>query len=253
MDALNGKAVVVTDASTALGRAIAIRAAEEGAGVIANRLAHDAAAQINDNSGTLVFADEDVTTTPGAEKLMQKALDSLGGVDLLVNTCRPIRDVPLADMSEEDWDTVVNGHLRALFTCSKAATALMCEKRVGRVINIASEEGLQGAGGQANFVAAQAGIAGFTRVVCRDVGRYGITVNMIATPRHTQPADEETAATLAVYLGGDKAANINGQHFLVKGRTISVLTHPVPGDALFHPGMWPLQELSQLMPTMAST
>ncbi|MEV6039137.1 SDR family NAD(P)-dependent oxidoreductase [Nonomuraea sp. NPDC052116] len=251
MDALNGKAVVVTDAGTALGRAIAIRAAEAGGGVVANRLAPGAAAHIEEDGGTLVSADEDVTTTPGAERLIQAAVDRLGGVDLLVNTSRPIHDVPLAGMLEEDWDAVVNGHLRALFTCSRAATALMCEKRAGRIVNVASEEGLQGVGGQANFVAAQAGIAGFTRVVCRDVGRYGVTVNMIVTPRHPQPADEETAATLAIYLGGDKAADINGRHFQVKGRTISVLTHPVPGDALFHPGMWSSQEMSQLMPTLA--
>ncbi|MEQ4725107.1 SDR family NAD(P)-dependent oxidoreductase [Nonomuraea sp. B19D2] len=251
MDALNGKAVVVSDAGTALGRAIAIQAAQAGAGVVANRLAPDVAAQIEEAGGTLICAEEDVATTAGAERLIQAAVDRLGGVDLLVNTPRPLHDAPFAGMSEETWDAVVNGHLRALFTCTKAATTRMCDKRSGRIVNLASEEGLQGAVGQANFVAAQAGIAGFTRVVCRDVGRYGVTVNMIVTPRHPQPADEETAAALAVYLGGDTAATVNGQHFLVQGRTISILTHPVPGDALFHPGMWPLPELSPLMPTLA--
>lgn len=157
-----GKSVVVTDGSTALGRAVAVVAAEHGAGVVANRLADDVVMTIKGNGGTVIVTDEDAATMSGAERLVQAAVDSLGGLNPLANTARPVRDVPLADMTEADWDTVVDGHLRPLYTCTRVATALMCDKGVGRIVNFAAEEGLRGTGGQANFVSAQAGIAAFT-------------------------------------------------------------------------------------------
>jgi NAD(P)-dependent dehydrogenase (short-subunit alcohol dehydrogenase family) len=144
----------------------------------------------------------------------------------------------------------------------------MRQQRYGRIINTSSASGLYGAVGQSNYGAAKAGIAGFTRVVARDLGRYGITVNAIvpaaetrltanipeqsqatraAMGRPQQFPDADDIAPFAVYLATDEATNINGQLFYVSGGEISLLCHPTPVKSIYKIGRWTLDELSGII------
>ena len=147
----------------------------------------------------------------------------------------------------------------------------MRQQRYGRVINFSSQSGLVGNAGQANYGAAKSGVAGFTRVVARDLGRYGITCNAIAPRALTRMTGDlgsaaqgalsasefaemppDYVAPMACFLATDDAWNINGQIFLVYGGTVSVLAHPVPYRTIFKPGdgLWTLDELSERVPSL---
>jgi len=173
------------------------------------------------------------------------------------------------NMSEQEWDDVIAVHLKGHFACTKPAIVLMRQQRYGRVINFSSQSGLVGNTGQANYGAAKSGVAGFTRVVARDLGRYGITCNAIApraltrmtgdlggTAKGALSASEfaemppDYVAPMACFLATDDAWNINGQIFLVYGGTVSVLAHPVPYRTILKPGngLWTLDELSEMVP-----
>jgi NAD(P)-dependent dehydrogenase (short-subunit alcohol dehydrogenase family) len=186
-------------------------------------------------------------------------------------------------MSEEEWDAVIGVHLRGHFTTTKPASIVMRQQRSGRIINYSSISGLGGNPGQANYGAAKAGIAGFTRVVARDLGRYGVTCNAIspgASTRMTATVPSQTAqlraraggassapstppppavpvmrepeyvAPMTVFLATDAAWNINGKIFYVAGGTISLAHEEVPLRTIWKPGMWTLDELDIQVPTL---
>jgi len=186
------------------------------------------------------------------------------------------------NMNEEEFDSVVRVHLKGTFNCSRHASRHMREQKSGRIISMTSTSGLYGNAGQANYGAAKDGIAGFTRVVSRDLGRYGITVNaiapaaatrMIATiPESVQQArvqrafagateqaraalprlsrDPDDIAPFAVYLATPAAANINGQMFVVMGGTISLVNYPAPVRTIAAPtGGWTPEQIAALFPS----
>jgi len=185
-----------------------------------------------------------------------------------------MRDRMIFNMTEEEWDDVIAVHLKGHFACIKPASVLMRQQRYGRIINFSSESGLWGNAGQANYGAAKSGIAGLTRVVARDLGRYGVTCNVIAPrawtrltstvpqqrrqPQAAAALDTERLEQLApdfvapmvCYLASDHAWNVNGQVFLVYGGTVALLSHPLPSRTIFKRGMWDLDELSKMVPQM---
>jgi NAD(P)-dependent dehydrogenase (short-subunit alcohol dehydrogenase family) len=208
---------------------------------------------------------ESVTTVEGGEKIVQTALDSFGRLDVLVNNAGILRDRMIFNMSEEEWDAVIAVHLKGHFCCTKPASIVFRQQRYGRIINFASVSGLVGIAGQANYGAAKSGIAGFTRVVARDLGRYGVTCNAISPGAATRmtatipgrqgpsaPAptgrEPEMVAPMAAYLASDDAWNINGYIFAVAGGSVSVLNHPQATRTLWKAGMWTLDELSDMVP-----
>jgi NAD(P)-dependent dehydrogenase (short-subunit alcohol dehydrogenase family) len=179
------------------------------------------------------------------------------------------------NMTEQEWDDVIDVHLKGHFACIKPATVIMRQQRYGRIINFTSESGLTGNAGQANYGAAKSGIAGLTRVVARDMGRYGVTCNAIAPrawTRLTATAPEqqnrgprlpdaprreelerlapEFVAPMVCYLASDHAWNVNGQIFLVYAGTVALLNHPLPSRTIFKNGVWTLDELSEMVPQM---
>jgi NAD(P)-dependent dehydrogenase (short-subunit alcohol dehydrogenase family) len=177
------------------------------------------------------------------------------------------------NMTEQEWDDVIAVHLKGTFTVVKHACILFRQQRSGRIITFSSQSGLVGNSGQANYGAAKSGIAGFTKVVARDMGRYGVTANSIA-PRATtrmigaipdsaaeirarggvaslseeeelENLDPEGIAPFVCYLASDYAGNINGQTFLVYGNTVSLMSQPRPEKAIFTPqGHWSMDELA---------
>jgi NAD(P)-dependent dehydrogenase (short-subunit alcohol dehydrogenase family) len=176
-------------------------------------------------------------------------------------------------MAEQEWDDVIAVHLKGTFTVVKHACILFRQQRAGRVITFTSQSGLVGNSGQANYGAAKSGIAGFTKVVARDMGRYGVTANSIAPRANTrmigavpssaaeirarggvaslsegdeeQHGDPDDVAPFVCYLASDYAAHINGQTFLVYAGTVSLMSQPRPEQAIFNPnGRWTVAELA---------
>jgi NAD(P)-dependent dehydrogenase (short-subunit alcohol dehydrogenase family) len=296
---LDGKAIVVTGSGRGIGREVAMLAASLGARVVVNDpganvdgTSHDngpAEQTVNDiksRGGTAVANFDAVGTMDAGERLIKTALDTFGRLDGVVNCAGILRDRMIFNMSEEEWDDVIRVHLKGHFSTVKPASILFRQQRYGRIVNYSSISGLQGNPGQANYGAAKAGIAGLTRVVARELGRYGVTCNAIspgaqtrmtqsvpdtarelraratggqpvAMPRTTSlsPQGPEQVAPMTVFLLLDEAWNINGQIFHVAGGTIQRLAHPYPAAAtLFKPGgNWTMDELIQLVPQQLMT
>jgi len=190
---LEGKVAVVTGSGRGIGRAIAHLMAEEGARVVVNDpgvavdgTGHDngPAAEVVDEikkkGGTAVPNFDSVASVTGGENIIKTALDNFGRIDVLVNVAGILRDRMIFNMSEDEWDAVLGVHLKGQYCTIKPASILMRQQRWGRIINFSSTSGLIGNAGQANYGAAKAGVAGLTRVVARDLGRYGVTCNGIA-------------------------------------------------------------------------
>jgi NAD(P)-dependent dehydrogenase (short-subunit alcohol dehydrogenase family) len=289
MGTLEGRVAIITGAGRGIGRGMALLFAQEGAkvvvvdpGVNVDGTGTDAGpadqvvAEIKDAGGEATPCYESVATMDGGEKIVKTALDAYGKLDILVNNAGILRDRMIFNMTEEEWDAVIAVHLKGHFCCTKPASVVFRQQRYGRIINFSSVSGLVGLPGQANYGAAKSGIAGFTRVVARDLGRYGVTCNAISpgastrmtqtipdaarrrgaqagVQRPQQPApvsrDPEMVAPMAAYLASDDAWNINGYIFAVAGGSVSVLHHPVAMRTLWKPAMWTVDELADMVPS----
>src|SRR5262245_39039569 len=179
---LKNKVAVVTGAGRGIGRGIAMLMASEGAAVVVNDLgvqvsgrgqdtsaADETVAAITSAGGEAVQSYESVADFRAAERIIETALKTFGRIDILVNNAGILRDRMIFNMSEEEFDSVVAVHLKGTFNCSRHAAVQMRQQKSGRIISMSSTSGLYGNTGQANYGAAKDGIAGFTRVVSRDL------------------------------------------------------------------------------------
>jgi len=291
--ALEGKVAIITGSGRGIGRGMASLFAQEGAKVVVNDpgvntdgSGHDSgpadevASEIKAAGGEAVANYDTVATADGGERMVQTALDAFGRLDILVNNAGILRDRMIFNMTEEEWDAVIAVHLKGHFNCTKPASIVMRQQRYGRIINMSSTSGIIGNPGQANYGAAKSGIAGFTRVVAKDLGRYGVTCNAIAPGAATRLTatvpqssrelrsragisgaasnrpptaaftlrDPEYVAPMAAYLACDDAWNINGQIFHVAGGTVGLAWHPTPMRTIWKPDMWTLDELCEIVP-----
>ena len=287
-DILQGKVAIVTGAGRGVGRGVARLMAQEGASVVVvdpgvnvdgsgfdASFAEQVASEIRSEGGTAAACTESVATLEGGEKIVQSAIDSFGKLDIVVTCAGILRDRMVFNMTEQEWDDVISVHLKGTFTVVKHACILFRQQRSGRIITFSSQSGLVGNSGQANYGAAKSGIAGFTKVVARDMGRYGITANSIAPRAATrmigaipesaneirarggvsglseegelEQLDPDDIAPFVAYLASDYASNINGQTFLVWGGEVSLMSQPRPERSIYNPdGHWPTEELAPL-------
>ncbi len=291
MGRLDGKAAVVTGAGRGIGRAIAELLAAEGAAVVVNdvgsevdgrgagtNVADEVVAAIRERGGRAVASHESVADYAAAERIVATAVREFGAIDVLVNNAGILRDRMLFNMSEEEWDAVIAVHLKGTFNCTRHAAVHMRQQRRGRIISISSTSGVYGNSGQANYGAAKDGIAGFTRVVSRDLGRYGITVNAVcpgALTRMSQTVPQsarrtrnergletgfeergfplrnfgpENVAPWVVYLATDAARDVNGQTFLVMAGLVALLGYPAPIRTIQKDGRWTPEEIATIFP-----
>lgn len=185
MRKLGGKVAVVTGASRGIGRAIALKLAEEGAKVVVNysgsqAKAEEVVAMIQENGGEAIAVQASVSQTEEVTALMDAAVKTYGSLDILVNNAGITRDNLIMRMKEDEWDDVLNTNLKGVFLCTKAVTRQMMKQRAGRIINISSIVGVAGNAGQANYVAAKAGVIGLTKTTAKELASRNILVNAIA-------------------------------------------------------------------------
>ena len=288
VDSLVDKVAIVTGSGRGIGRGIAMEMAAEGAKVVIvdpgvnvdgtgqdHSVAAQVAKEIRDAGGEAVPCMESVTTMEGGEKIIQTAVDNFGRLDIVVTCAGILRDRMVFNMTEQEWDDVIAVHLKGTFTVVKHACILFRQQRSGRIITFSSESGLVGNSGQANYGAAKSGIAGFTKVVAKDMGRYGVTANAIAPRANTRmigdipdsaaeirarsgvaaiPGEDQLTeldpthiAPFICYLASDYAQNVNGQTFLVYGDTVSLMSQPRPERSIYEPsGHWDMETLAPL-------
>jgi len=286
-ESVKNKVAVVTGGGGGIGRAICFLLAKEGAKVVVNDVGTtidgtgtsnkvaDSVVEIINKAGGIAIANYDsVITMEGGENIIKAALNHFGRLDIVITPHGILRDRMLFNMTEQEWDSVIETHLKGTFTVCKHASILFRQQKSGRIITFSSTSGLIGNPGQANYGAAKSGIAGFTKVVARDLGRYGVTVNCIAPLADTRMtmsipvsaqrlsqesgitrgADEEALekaediAPMVVYLASDHASNVNGQIFLVHGGTIALMSQPRPIKTIYsHQKQWTLDELSTMV------
>ncbi|QZT33586.1 3-oxoacyl-ACP reductase FabG [Caldalkalibacillus thermarum TA2.A1] len=198
---LANRVVLVTGASRGIGKAIAARFAREGAKVCLvdiNEELVQAAGQELENEGLTVMALRcDVTDRSQVEKTVDSIVSMWGRLDILVNNAGIIRDNLLFKMTDEDWEQVMDVHLKGAFYCSRAAQKYMVEQKYGRIINLSSTSAL-GNRGQANYAAAKAGLQGFTKTLAIELGKFGITTNAIAPGFIETEMTKATAARVGV-------------------------------------------------------
>lgn len=207
---LSGSVAIVTAAGQGIGETIAKTFAREGASVAlvdVNRgEVERVSKEIAGAGGTTLVLDTDVTRTEAVTQMVQAVVDKFGTVDILVNAAGGFHQLaPITEITDEEWDRVITLNLKTCFLCSRAVAALMMARKKGRIVNIASGSGIAPNPFAATYLpygAAKAGMINFTKVLARDLGPYGITVNAIspgttATPRVVKVRDEASRKKIA--------------------------------------------------------
>jgi len=281
MGMLEGKNAIVTGAGRGIGREEALLLASEGARVIVNDVGAAVTGEGGDRSpaqqtvddivaagGEAAINADDVSSWSGAQALIQQAVDTWGQLDILVNNAGILRDKMSFNMDESDWDDVIRVHLKGHFAPSHFASvhwrnrSKAGEKVSGRIINTASESGLFGNAGQANYGAAKAGIAALTIILARELKNYGVTANAIAPRARTRMTEDlfgnmakveegkfdafapENVAPLVTFLATDEAADISGQVFVVFGGTVWVMQGWSAAGKVDRDSRWTPKELA---------
>lgn len=182
---LKNKVALVTGASRGIGRAIAIELAKNGANVAVNyagskEKAEEVVNEIKQLGQEAIAIQADVSDEEAVNNMVKEVITAFGRLDILVNNAGITRDNLMMRMKVEDWDAVIDTNLKGVFLCSKAVTRQMMKQRFGRIINISSVVGVLGNAGQANYVAAKAGVIGLTKAMARELANRNITVNAVA-------------------------------------------------------------------------
>ena len=252
MGSLDNKVAIVTGAGGGLGRAHALLLAQEGASVVVNDLggardgtgsgqsmADTVVEEIIAAGGKAVANYGSVTDDVAAQSMVKTAMDTYGRIDILVNNAGILRDRSFKNMSDAEWDAVIDVHLRGAYLATKHVWAALLEQgQGGRIIMTSSTSGLIGNFGQANYGAAKAGLAGFMRVLALEGMKYGITVNVLApaalsrmtedlipdTPELAERMAPEKVSPTVVWLCTDDAASVTGRQFCVSGNRTTLLS-----------------------------
>lgn len=179
------KSALVTGGSRGIGRAIALELASQGMNVAVNYAGSEAKAnqvveEIKAAGGNAIAIQANVGNMEEVQGMIKEVISEFGSLEVLVNNAGITRDNLLMRMKEQEWDDVINTNLKGVFNCTKSVTRQMMKQRYGRIINLASVVGVAGNAGQANYVAAKAGVIGLTKTTAKELASRNITVNALA-------------------------------------------------------------------------
>jgi 3-oxoacyl-[acyl-carrier protein] reductase len=180
---LTGQVAIITGGARGIGEGICDIFCKAGATVALWDVIDEGAAtaeKISASGGSIFFQKVNITDKASVDKAVDKIMADHGRIDILINNAGVIRDRSFMKMSQEEWDTVINVNLTGMFVATKAVFPIMKEAGYGRIISASSINAQAGAYGQVNYAATKAGVSGFTRALCKEGGRYGITVNAVA-------------------------------------------------------------------------
>lgn len=190
---------VITGSTSGIGKDIAVKLAGNGCRVVVVGRNEERGSRVADtikaNGGEAIFVEADVSQSNECDRLFKTVLKKYGTVDILINNAGTMRNRPITEMKDEDWDEIIRVNLKSYFLCCREAIKIMKEKGYGRIINISSR-GWLGGTAQCNYAASKGGIVSITRSLALETARMGITVNcvapgMIDTPLHRQSTEEE--------------------------------------------------------------
>jgi 3-oxoacyl-[acyl-carrier protein] reductase len=215
MNLLEGKTAIVTGASRGIGKAIALKFAQEGCNVAFTDLFEDENMKATEAELKALGVEargyaSDASKLDDTEKVVTQIVNDFGRIDVLVNNAGITKDTLLMRMTEEQWDAVINVNLKSVFNFTKAAQKTMLKQRSGSIINLSSVVGVSGNAGQSNYSASKAGIIGFTKSIARELGSRGIRSNAIApgfiitemTAKIPEDARKEWEASIPLKRGG---------------------------------------------------
>ena len=284
---LSGRVAIVTGAGRGLGRAYAEALAAAGASVVVNDADGGAAAEVAEKltaaGGVAVAQPGAVGPTDVADRLVDRAVAEYGRLDVLITNAGVLRDRMLWNMSDEEFDDVLQVHLRGTFTCVRAAVRQMrTQGSGGRIIAVGSPAGQRGNVGQTNYSAAKAAIVGMVRTWAMECARAGITVNAVIPVAATAmtatiPAFEpyvsawqangtplpgwlrtaegfgvpEDAAGLVVFLASARSDRVTGQAIGIGGDKLSLWSHPQEVAAAYRAGGWSADDIAKTWPALA--
>ncbi len=290
-DRLTGRVAIVTGAGRGIGKEVALLLAQEGASVVVNDLgvsidgtglsstpAEEVVNEIKSSGGIACTSTSSVAEFDSAGEIIQTAIDTFGRLDILCHAAGFLRDRMVFNMTEEEWDAVLQVHLYGAFNVTRNAIPHMIKQKYGRIVLFASGSGL-GASGQANYSAAKEGIVGFSRALARELSSFNITANaiypggatrMIATiPESTtklrqaqgeEDPDEESEESFApennapkvVYLCTENSGSITGQVIGTFGWPMTLYSPRHVIKSIHKSQRWTLDDLDQLIPASLS-
>jgi NAD(P)-dependent dehydrogenase (short-subunit alcohol dehydrogenase family) len=289
MGVLSGKVVLVTGGGRGIGRECALLAAQEGASVVVNDLgasvggddlgsagpAEEVAAEIRAAGGQAVSNSDSVSAMNGVRSMVEQAMDVFGGLHSVVNPAGILRDGMFHKMTEEDWDAVIEVHLRGAFNVTRATVEHFRNQGEGSYVLFTSTSGLIGNIGQANYAAAKLGVMGLSRIIAMEGAIKSVRSNIIAPFAWTRmiatiPVKDEASAArvermkngmradqvaqLAVALASPEAKAVSGQIFAVRGNEIVLFDQPRPVRSVSRMQGWtPASILEQAMPSMGAS
>jgi len=275
---LENKVAIVTGGGGGIGREIALALAAEGVSVVVNDIgvsltgdggsnspAEETCGLITQKGGKAVVSNDSVSSWESAQLIIKKALDVYGKIDIVINNAGILRDTIFHKMDPSDWEDVINVHLNGGFYVSRAAAPYFREQSSGAFVHMTSTSGLIGNFGQANYSAAKLGIAGLSKSISLDMGRFNVRSNCIAPfawsrmtssiPANTDAEKErverlkkmtpETNAPLAVFLASGAAKDITGQIFSARLNELFIYNQSRPIKSVHSDKGWTPQEIAQ--------
>ena len=289
MGVLEGKVVLVTGAAGGIGKECALLAAREGAKVVVNDLggsvgggdagdagpAQQTANEINAAGGEAVANSESVTSMASVQGMIQQAMDTFGGLHAVINPAGILRDTMFHKMTDEDWDKVIEVHLRGAYNVSRASVEHFRNQQEGSYVHFTSTSGLIGNIGQANYAAAKLGVMGLSRILAMEGAIKNVRSNIIAPFAWTRmiatiPVKDEASAQrvermknamradqvaqLAVALASPEAKDVSGQIFAVRGNEVILFDQPRPVRNMANLQGWtPRSLLDVALPAMKNS
>ena len=270
---LAGKVIAVTGAGRGIGRAVAMACAAEGASVIVNdygvaidgqepssEVAEAVVAEISAAGGTALAMADNIATMAAGERLVSTAVETFGRIDGVVTVAGILRERMLFNMSEAEWDGVIETHLKGTFTVFRAAAAVMRKQEGGgSLVAFSSGVGMWGSISQANYAAAKGGVVALVRSAALGLEKYGINANAIAPVASTrmqanvpggtaETGEPEDVAPMVVYLLSDAARTVTGQTYTVVGGKVALWSQPREIREIVKDGRWTPEELAARLP-----